>query len=49
MSIEELKEISDVLEPDAHDAISFLKTCVEKRLTNRCTEQDSHGAGNRSI
>ena len=32
MSIEELKEISDVFEPDVYDAIS-LKTCVEKRLT----------------
>ena len=32
MSIEELKEISPVFEPDLYDAIS-LKTCVEKRLT----------------
>ena len=32
MSIEELKEISDVFEPDIYDAIS-LKTCVDKRLT----------------
>ncbi len=32
MSIEELKEISDVFEPDIYDAVS-LKTCVEKRLT----------------
>ena len=32
MSIEELKEISEVFEPDVYDAIS-LKTCVEKRLT----------------
>ena len=32
MSIEELKEISDVFVPDVYDAIS-LKTCVEKRLT----------------
>ena len=32
MSIEDLKEISDVFEPDIYDAIS-LKTCVEKRLT----------------
>ena len=32
MSIEELKEISDVFESDVYDAIS-LKTCVEKRLT----------------
>nr|MBQ8252964.1 argininosuccinate lyase [Lachnospiraceae bacterium] len=32
MSIEELKEISDVFEPDVFDAVS-LKTCVEKRLT----------------
>ena len=32
MSIEELKEISDVFEPVIYDAIS-LKTCVEKRLT----------------
>ncbi len=32
MSIEEIKEISDVFEPDIYDAIS-LKTCVEKRLT----------------
>ena len=32
MGIEELKEISDVFEPDVYDAIS-LKTCVEKRLT----------------
>ena len=28
----QLKEISDVFEPDVYDAIS-LKTCVEKRLT----------------
>ena len=32
MTIEELKEISDVFEDDIYDAIS-LKTCVEKRLT----------------
>ena len=32
LSIEELKEISDVFEADVFDAIS-LKTCVEKRLT----------------
>ena len=32
MSIEELKEISEVFEPDIYDAVS-LKTCVEKRLT----------------
>ncbi len=32
MSIEELKEISDVFESDIYDAVS-LKTCVEKRLT----------------
>ena len=32
MTIEELKEISDVFEPDVFDAVS-LKTCVEKRLT----------------
>lgn len=32
MSIEELKEISDVFEPDIYDAIS-LETCVQKRLT----------------
>lgn len=32
MSIEELKEISPVFEPDIYDAVS-LKTCVEKRLT----------------
>jgi argininosuccinate lyase len=32
MTIEELKEISDVFEPDIYDAVS-LKTCVEKRLT----------------
>ena len=32
MSIDELKEISPVFEPDIYDAIS-LKTCVEKRLT----------------
>ena len=32
LSIEELKEISDVFETDVYDAIS-LKTCVEKRLT----------------
>ncbi len=32
MSMEELKEISDVFEPDIYDAVS-LKTCVEKRLT----------------
>ena len=32
LSIEELKEISDVFETDVYEAIS-LKTCVEKRLT----------------
>ena len=32
LTIEELKNISDVFEPDVFDAIS-LKTCVEKRLT----------------
>ncbi|MBR1691427.1 MAG: argininosuccinate lyase [Lachnospiraceae bacterium] len=32
LSIEELKEISDVFEEDIYDAIS-LKTCVKKRLT----------------
>ena len=32
LTIEELKNISDVFEPDIFDAIS-LKTCVEKRLT----------------
>ena len=32
LTIEELKAISDVFEPDVFDAIS-LKTCVEKRLT----------------
>ena len=32
MSIDELKEISDVFESDIYDAVS-LKTCVEKRLT----------------
>ena len=32
MTIEELKEISEVFEPDIYDAVS-LKTCVEKRLT----------------
>ncbi len=32
LTIEELKEISDVFEPDVFDAVS-LKTCVEKRLT----------------
>lgn len=32
MSMEELKEISDVFEADIYDAVS-LKTCVEKRLT----------------
>lgn len=32
LSIEELKEISDVFEADVFDAIS-LKTCVEKRVT----------------
>ena len=32
LSIEELKEFSDVFEMDVYDAIS-LKTCVEKRLT----------------
>ena len=32
MTIDELKEISDVFEPDVFDAVS-LKTCVEKRLT----------------
>ena len=31
-TLEELKEISDVFEPDIYDAVS-LKTCVEKRLT----------------
>ncbi len=32
MSLEELKEISDVFEADIYDAVS-LKTCVERRLT----------------
>ncbi len=32
MTIEELKDISEVFEPDIYDAVS-LKTCVEKRLT----------------
>lgn len=32
LSIEQLKEISEVFEPDVYEAIS-LKTCVEKRLT----------------
>lgn len=32
LSMEELKEISDIFEPDFYDAVS-LKTCVEKRLT----------------
>lgn len=32
MSIEELKEISPVFEPDIYEAVS-IKTCVEKRLT----------------
>lgn len=32
LSIEELKEISEVFEPDVYDAIS-LETCVKKRLT----------------
>lgn len=32
LSIEELKEISEIFEPDVYEAIS-LKTCVEKRLT----------------
>jgi len=32
MSMEELKEISEVFEPDIYEAVS-LKTCVEKRLT----------------
>jgi argininosuccinate lyase len=32
MSMDELKEISEVFEPDIYDAVS-LKTCVEKRLT----------------
>ena len=32
LSIEELKEISQVFEPDVYDAIS-LETCVKKRLT----------------
>lgn len=32
MSIEELKEISDVFEPDIYEAIS-LENCVQKRLT----------------
>ena len=32
MSMEELKEICDVFEPDVYDAIS-LETCVNKRLT----------------
>ncbi|MBD5542835.1 MAG: argininosuccinate lyase [Lachnospiraceae bacterium] len=32
LSIEELKEISEVFEPDVYDAVS-LETCVKKRLT----------------
>ena len=32
LSLEELKEISDIFEEDIYDAVS-LKTCVEKRLT----------------
>lgn len=32
LSMEELKEISNVFEPDFYDAVS-LKTCVDKRLT----------------
>ena len=32
LSLEELKEISDIFEADIYDAVS-LKTCVEKRLT----------------
>ena len=36
------------LKQDVYDAIS-LKTCVEKTTDDRCTEQDFHGAGNRSI
>ncbi len=32
MSMEELKEISEVFEPDIYDAVS-LETCVKKRLT----------------
>lgn len=32
LSMDELKEVSDVFEPDIYDAVS-LKTCVEKRLT----------------
>ena len=32
MTMDELKEISDVFQPDIYDAVS-LKTCVEKRLT----------------
>jgi argininosuccinate lyase len=32
LSMEELKEISEVFEPDIYDAVS-LKNCVEKRLT----------------
>lgn len=32
LSMEELKEISEVFEPDIYDAVS-LKTCVDKRLT----------------
>ncbi len=36
MSLEELKEISDVFEDDIYDAVS-LKTCVERRLTTGAT------------
>ena len=40
LSIEELKEISDVFEPDIYDAIS-LETCVKKRLTIGAPGQDA--------
>jgi argininosuccinate lyase len=32
MSLEELREISEVFDADIYDAVS-LKTCVERRLT----------------
>ena len=40
MSLEELKEISDVFEEDIYDEIS-LKTCVEKRLTKGAPGKNS--------
>lgn len=40
LSLEELKEISDIFEEDIYDAVS-LKTCVEKRLTIGAPGQDA--------